>query len=409
MPREQSVRYESRAENLLAEAFRRAGWKVEEEPQFGHHRLDLLVRKDHLAYAIEIKKASEGRSDRLVPLISQAILEAQAAALAVGQGISPLAVVHAPRIPESAAANVHRFAMQYAPGVAVGVFDLEGFQSFFGPNLEALNKKPASSDRSIGLYQEKPKMGLFSGINQWLLKVMLAPMIPESILAAPRDEYRNASRLAQAAGVSVMSAFRFVKQLQDEGFLHESGDSIRLVRIVELMQQWQTAGSNWREIRMKWMIRKNDPNALLVAVRSAFLPSSPDVPVSYRFSFAGGPSSDPRVYPPVHGCVGLFAAAELLGLSFVHGAPRHLYIERPDRYAIHQLGLVVARENEPVDVYVRIPSARASVFRGAVDVNGVPVSDILQVWLDVGAHPARGSAQADQIWNRVLAPRLEAK
>jgi hypothetical protein len=30
------------------------------------------------------------------------------------------------------------------------------------------------------------------------------------------------------------------------------------------------------------------------------------------------------------------------------------------------------------------------VFRGAVTKNGVPVSDILQVWLDVSQHPSRG-------------------
>jgi hypothetical protein len=39
----------------------------------------------------------------------------------------------------------------------------------------------------------------------------------------------------------------------------------------------------------------------------------------------------------------------------------------------------------------------------------VPVADILQVWLDVGSHPARGAAQAEQIRRRVLAPILEKR
>ena len=51
-----------------------------------------------------------------------------------------------------------------------------------------------------------------------MLKVLLAPEVPEELLSAPREQYRNASQLAEAAQVSVMSAFRFVQQLQVEGY-----------------------------------------------------------------------------------------------------------------------------------------------------------------------------------------------
>jgi hypothetical protein len=44
-----------------------------------------------------------------------------------------------------------------------------------------------------------------------------------------------------------------------------------------------------------------------------------------------------------------------------------------------------------------------------VNVNGVLASDVLQVWLDVAAHPARGAEQAEEIWRRVLAPMVVAK
>jgi hypothetical protein len=66
MPSEHFEFSEARAENLLAEAFRHGGGRVEEEPR---SQLDLLVRKDDLVYAVEIKRASEPRPDRLVPLI----------------------------------------------------------------------------------------------------------------------------------------------------------------------------------------------------------------------------------------------------------------------------------------------------------------------------------------------------
>lgn len=396
MQSKHSVFSEALAENLLAVAFRHAGWRVEKEPR---SRLDLLVRKDDLVYAVEIKRASEGRPDRLIPLISQAILQAQAASRELGGQVSPLAAVYAPRISESAAAQIRQFAVENAPGVAVGVFDEEGFRSFAGPGLDVLNQKRQSLSKNMMLQKEQPKIGLFSGINQWLLKVLLAPKIQESLLSAPREQYRNASQLAQASGVSIMSAFRFVKQLQEESFLHESEDSLQLVRVQQLMQRWQASNPSWRELRMRWLIRSDAPDALHAAIHKLLL--NPNRPLMRSFSMLPG--------SPIRVCAGLFSAAELLGLSFVHGAPRHLYVEEPNPVLFQLLGLARAREGESVDVFVRVPVARASIFRAAVDVSGVPASDVLQIWLDVAVHPARGSAQADEIWRRVLAPSLGVK
>jgi hypothetical protein len=39
----------------------------------------------------------------------------------------------------------------------------------------------------------------------------------------------------------------------------------------------------------------------------------------------------------------------------------------------------------------------------------VPVADILQVWLDVSAHPARGAAHAEEIQRRALAAIFREK
>ena len=72
-------------------------------------------------------------------------------------------------------------------------------------------------------------MNLFSDLNQWMLKVLLAPEIPEHLLSAPRGEYRNASELAAAARVSKMSAHRFVQQLQERGYLEASSRRLVLV------------------------------------------------------------------------------------------------------------------------------------------------------------------------------------
>jgi hypothetical protein len=92
-----------------------------------------------------------------------------------------------------------------------------------------------------------------------------------------------------------------------------------------------------------------------------------------------------------------------LGVGFVHGVPAHLYLEHTEPEGLRELGLSPVEPGKQVDVYVRIPAARQSIFRGAVQRGGAPVCDILQVWLDVFAQPARGKEQADEIRRRVLA------
>jgi hypothetical protein len=101
-------------------------------------------------------------------------------------------------------------------------------------------------------------------------------------------------------------------------------------------------------------------------------------------------------------CLGLFEAAEAFGIGFVHGVKHYLYLERLDADVLKELGLSGNAKEEEADLYVQIPGNRESVFRGVVRKDGVPVSDILQVWLDVGQHPSRGKEQADIIWRRIL-------
>jgi hypothetical protein len=81
------------------------------------------------------------------------------------------------------------------------------------------------------------------------------PLLSEEFLNAPRGSYRNASELAGAAEVSVMSAFRFVRQLRQEEFLDEDNEFLRLVRKEELMRRWQAAQlRSAPELPLRWIV-----------------------------------------------------------------------------------------------------------------------------------------------------------
>lgn len=320
--------------------------------------------------AATVVSLPEGRSDRLIPSWSQACLMASRAA---ASGCTPLAIVAAPRISARAMDQLIGFATTFAPEVAAGVVDLEGRQRFRGAPLQGLDADPEGGAGAPA--GPSSPVDLFSDLNQWMLKVLLAPELPESLLSAPRGRYRNATQLAQAAGVSVMSAFRLLQLLGQQGYLREQARDLELVRRDALFERWQAwhAVRPVRERPMRFLLRGDPPRDLARALADA------------------------------DGCLGLFAAADALGVGVVHGVPPHLYVRRLTPQAMTAWPtLVPAERGETPDVLVREAPARQAVFRGMVHGDALPATDVLQLWLDVAHHPARGSEQAAALRTTVL-------
>lgn len=369
---------EREASELVGRAFDAAGWKVVLVPSHPERsRLDMLVSLGAHRYAVEVKAIPRGSSVPLEDSWSRACLQAQRAA---SDDAHPLAIVVAPRVSQRAFERLAEFVKRYAPHVAMGVLDHLGMQAFRGPGLEALNH---DSRRVAGQRAVQPLVpkNLFSDLNQWLLKVLLAPELPERLLSGPRKDYRNASALADAADCSVMSAHRFVEDLRREGFLDEGGRYLRLVRRAELFRRWKRVPSHsLPDIAFKLVVQKE--------VRSQLQ----------------------RLFPPRRACLGLFAAAEELGVGLVSGVPPYVLVDQPyilpsgPDAAVGARNMIRSGQADPVHLVVRIPKAPRSVFRGVVRPGDAASADIIQVWLDVSEHPARGREQADLIWREWLSP-----
>jgi hypothetical protein len=229
-----------------------------------------------------------------------------------------------------------------------------------------------------------------------MLKILLGQHLPEPLISVPREQIRNASQLAKAANISVMSASRLVNQLASEGFLDERREHLQIVRADELLERWISANRQVaRDIPARYIIKKDQRRFLASVAEYAANSGVAPALKARRLRVA---RASPRC------CIGLFAAADALGFGFVHGVLPHLYLERLDLDVLRRLGLSLEESDRRADVYIRIPSNRESIFRAAVMRGNLPVSDVLQVWLDVSAHPARGREQADEIRKRALKP-----
>ena len=362
------------AEALVADLFDANGWDVNRSPGAGNKRPDLIVKKGAQGYVVEIKALAEGRADRVIPLLSQAILQAQANAL-VADNAQPLAVIYVENASQSLAKQVGSFVEQYAPNVAAGLVSKNGLRYFKGAGLEALNGEPGEA-RWNGSAPSNQPVNLFSDLNQWLLKVLLAPEIPDHLLQAPRQKYQSGAELAEAAQVSPMSASRFLQLLRKEGYLDESSRQIALVRRTELFRRW----------------------------RSAVMRPSPELPM--RFLIRSPVEQQIRGLLVKHegeACLGLFSAADALRLGHVSGVLPYIYVPKlPQPDDKQWRALALASPAEMPDLIVRQVLSPKSVFRGAIDADGLSVSDVIQVWLDVANHPSRGEEQADLIYEKVL-------
>lgn len=362
------------AEALVARLFESNGWEIQASPAERSRRPDLIIQRGAQRFVVEIKALAEGRADRVIPLLSQSILVAQANALDEGNA-QPLAVICVENASPSLLNQVNSFAERYAPNVPVGIVSESGLRHFQGAGLEEMNAEP-DEPRWNGTAPSNQAINLFSDLNQWMLKVLLAPEIPDHLLEAPRKRYRSGSELAEAAKVSNMSASRFLQQLRNEEYLDDASRYLFLVRRAELFRRWQSA-----------VMR-------------------PSLEMPMRFLIRGPVQQQIRGLLASHegeACLGLFAAADALQLGHVSGVPPYVYVPKLPRPGDKKWkALLIALPSEVPDLILRQALSPQSVLRGGVHRDGLIVSDVIQVWLDVANHPSRGEEQAELIYQKVI-------
>lgn len=379
MPSPKTSQRTAHALQRVAGLFESKGWKAQtSEP--GSTGPDLFARRRGKRYGVVLKATSEGRADRVIPLLSQAVLEARAYALQ-SRGSMPLAMVHVDHAPRALVANVMAYAREFTAEVAVGFVSAEGASEFLGEGLEGLNVSAPYRPRQVRGTQIRTD-NLFSDLNQWMLKVLLAPELPEGMLNAPRGRYRNGVELARAAQVSAMTASRFLQQLRRERFLLESEEFLKLVQKEELLERWSSVAPY----------------------------GTADLPARFLANIQIGERVQ-ELLNKVEGdaCLGLFAAADGLRFGHVSGVPRYICVRHMPRFNRASPGsnpwnALLPFPKEAPHVLLRVARFPESTFRGAVRRDGVMVADVIQVWLDVLNHPTRGQEQAEHIFRKVLRP-----
>jgi hypothetical protein len=359
-------------ERHLAVALKVAGWSLRP----GDPPANFSAVKGAKRYPILFRQAQDARRSAIQALLADAILRGRASSR--GQF---LVVVGAPAISAAMARSIEQYVDEVAPEQPFGYVDERGLARFHGLGLEGARGEPVRG-APLGSAAERPR-DLFSDMNQWLLKLLVGRNLPPAMISLPREPVRSAAELAARGNVSAPAAWRLYSALKRAGYVDGAGD-LCLVR--DLLARWRAASQRSQQrVGAKWILPGRAP---LDRLRGAL--------TKLRKEEEGEPSA----------CLGLFAACDALGVGHVRGAPLHVYVRNVEPELLERLGVVIAPNGQHPDLLLRVARWPESIFRAAVNVDGVPVADVIQCWLDVSGEPARGAEQAAFIWRRVLGPAL---
>ncbi|WP_082080027.1 helix-turn-helix domain-containing protein [Cupriavidus basilensis] len=361
---------ELRAWDAFRDLFEGAGWRLV-EPKSPENPEDVFLTSDRgHTYCAVLKLFNEGRADRLTAAFAQGLLEARLHAKE--QRVRPAVLIWVNSTAPTLVDRLVSFHQQYGDGEPFALLSRDGTEYVDFPGLHRSKQRNTQLASHWASHSAPPRLVL-SDLSQWMLKLLLAVDIKrEGMIGVDATRYRTATDLANAAGVSKMTATRLVNALKEEGLI-ESRPFLTLVRRRKLAERWKAAYQ------------------------------TPSLAVTMKF-LSPAPASDQivKLLKKEHGILGMFAAASALGVGHVRGIPPTVWV--PNLTVAEQWHQMRrAREGESPDLILQQPNFPQSLQRGSVLRDGIRVTDIFQTWLDVSAHPARGAEQAAELEHGILA------
>jgi len=219
---------------------------------------------------------------------------------------------------------------------------------------------------------------MFSPNNQWLLKVLLLSGIGSKYWGGPAQPVagHGLSDLAGMAGKPQPSVSNFLGLAERQDWLKRESERLVMLRIPQLLDQWSYHLCN-----------NPDPS----------IPVGSIYPGEEREAVLG------RLRGRGDAVIGGHAGAHLMGLGVGNVDIPRIHV-RQLASGLKGLDLAEVPHDRALAILSQ-PKAVDAVFRGAViDASGLPLADILQIYLDVRFSMARGEEQAEHIYERVLAP-----
>ena len=363
-----------------------------EEVNMEGMRIDAVFRKGaESALIVESKAVHAYRAPEFRSLIGDAILRFKYG-MKSGQEANNrvLLAILMGRLSRKAEADLQEYARKYLPDLNWILLDEfgAGLMHMGGKDEEVAVSDPLKKESA---YHPSPARGnLFSPKNQWLLKVLLLPGIDQRYWGGPNHKPQSVGELAEVSGVSQPSVSAFINRAEQAGFLKRSLKGFIIQRHQELLEDWAYALKHKcrDQIGLRFLYENDPEERFLKRIRD----------------YCEKPKNSEKGLPIV---IGRHLACHLMGIGRSNVRSACLYANRPQEEILSALDLVVDESKSAASlVLVRVPFQKV-IIESSVLINHVPVSDILQCYLDVYSSIDRGREQAEYIYQKVLGPYFE--
>jgi hypothetical protein len=343
------------------------------------------------ALLVEYKCVHAYRAPEFRSLIGDAILRLQYG-MKSGQEANNrvLLAILMGRLSRKAEADLQEYAQKYLPDMNWILLDEfgAGFMHMDGKDEEVAVSDPLKKESAC---HPSPAQGsLFSPKNQWLLKVLLLPGIDQRYWGGPNQKPRSVGELAEVSGVSQPSVSAFINRAEQAGFMKRSSKGFIIQRHQELLENWAYAlkHKGRDQVGLRFLYENDPEERFLKRIRDYCKKSK-----------------DPEKGLPI--VLGRHLACHLMGMGRSNVRSAFLYANRPQEEILSALDLVADESRSAASlVLVRAPFQKV-IFESSVLINHVPVSDIVQCYLDIYHSIDRGREQAEYIYQKVLGPYFE--
>jgi hypothetical protein len=363
-----------------------------EEVNMEGMRVDAVFRKGaESALIVESKAVHAYRAPEFRALIGDAILRFQYGLKGSNKPkLRLLVAVLMGRLSRKADADLQNYAQKYLPDLNWILLDEFGSGRM---HMDGKDEEVAVSDplKKESANHPSPAQGnLFSPKNQWLLKVLLLPGIDQRYWGGPKQKPQSVGELAEVSGVSQPSVSAFINRAEQSGFLKRSSQGFIIQRHQELLEDWAYALKHKRrdQVGLQFLYENEPEDRFLKKIRD----------------YCKKPKNSEKGAPVV---LGQHLACHLMGMGRSNIRSAFLYANRPQEEILSALDLVVDEARSAASLVLVKASYQKVIFDSSVLIDDVPVSDIVQCYLDVYHSIDRGREQAEYIYHKVLGPYFD--
>jgi hypothetical protein len=332
--------------------------------------IDLLLRREDGFGLVVVVVMTTIRVTDLLGRLALAAIQWESASRELPG--NPVFVVAGNRIGRKTISEVELFMSQNLSNLEWGLIDARGTVRLKARSLAldvAEYSVPVRSESS-----SRHSRRLFSDLNRWMLKILLLGQMPGAWWGGPREKPNTPTELHRVAGVSVETAHRFVRTMDELDFIRRSRQGLKLVRVEAMVDAWMAAE------------RLNPPGRI---------PVQWFISEEARLEYAFPPVGNTAVV------VGGFEACRRHGILHTEPPGLEIHVDRNWRTEIEDWEVEMC-ESDEADLFLLESPYPQSVFKGSIRHDDLSTVDILQTALDVVHSPTRGMEQAEFVMEHVL-------